>query len=118
MGYWENLEEGEEEEEDEWKKEGKKKSRGSIPYLSFFFFFAFLLSLLMFFPYFSLPGRRPSLIIQPVDHISRLNISLSLFPLLKGPHGLQLPEPTEISSSFAAESKREGERGLMRNHEE
>lgn len=56
-----------------------------------FLFFSFLLSLLMFFQYFSLPGRRPSLIIQPIDHVSRLNISLSLFSLPKGPYGPATP---------------------------
>lgn len=102
----------------------KEKVKRIDRFLSFFFFFSFLLCLLMFFQYFSLGGRRPSLIIQPVDHISLLNISLPLFPLTKGPCGPQLPEQTEISFSFATESKRErgkrerGKRERERNHEE
>lgn len=114
VGYWENLEEGEEEEEDEGQKEGKKKSRGSIDrFLAYSFLFLFLppFSFDVFFQYFSLGRRRPSLIIQPVDHISRLNISLSLFPLPKGSYGPPTPG-TEIFFFFCCwEQERGRERG-------
>lgn len=100
------------------KKERKiqeDRSIDSLPILSFFFFFSFLLSLLMFFQYFSLGRRRPSLIIQPVDHISRLNISLSLFPLPKGSYGPPTPG-TEIFFFFCCWEQERGREGG--NHEE
>jgi len=117
---WKSLEEEEEEEENEGKKEGKKKSKEWIDRLSDrFLTFPFLFFLPPFsidvFPIFFPPGKKTITHHSASrSHLAFKHISSSL-SLPKGPYGPQLPEPIEISSSFAAESKREGERGIMRN---